>query len=510
MNLRRLCSVSVVLLTGTACVAGTGNLPAQQARKVPAPVPVPIAPAEEAKPSAQPKVEKKPKTWFIEREMQITPMAAPDPALRFRLFPLVSERKEGNCVPLYLRLAWERPESIKRMVRDQASDWADLPFAQFPVADAKKLLESFRSALRQMELGAHRKDAEWNYALDDGAIEVLLPDVQELRAYCNLQAVKARVEIAEGRYADAIHTLETGYSFSQQMSAAPFLITSIVGSFCTNVCSTVVTDLIEQPGAPNLYWALTALPRPFIDLRKPLEVEQRIAELEIPEFSQIDKPRSVPEWDALLRKIRRKELKLVELESEKVLKGLPANAGVNDAADQSPDLPAARKYLTEKGGFSADAVEAMPAAQVLLVYIHRYTCECRDEYFKGTYLPFPQARLVLEMAEQRNLLSVDTEGRRIARPLLAALGKVLRNVNRTERILAVLRVMEALRMHAAANNRRLPEKLEQVTIVPIPNDPGTDRPFEYQSDGTTATIISRLPGVSTEMAGLRFRVTLRK
>jgi hypothetical protein len=64
-------------------------------------------------------------------------------------------------------------------------------------------------------------------------------------------------------------------------------------------------------------------------------------------------------------------------------------------------------------------------------------------------------------------------------------------------------------MHAAKNGQ-FPDKLDQVTIVPVPNDPGTDQPFEYQRDGQTATLSSRLPGELLEITGLRYRVTLRK
>jgi hypothetical protein len=65
-------------------------------------------------------------------------------------------------------------------------------------------------------------------------------------------------------------------------------------------------------------------------------------------------------------------------------------------------------------------------------------------------------------------------------------------------------------MHAAAHGGRLPDKLEEVSIVPVPNDPGTGRPFEYQRDGQTATIISRILGESLALAGLRYRVSIRK
>ena len=33
-------------------------------------------------------------------------------------------------------------------------------------------------------------------------------------------------------------------------------------------------DLVQLQGSPNLYWAITDLPRPMIDLRKALQMER--------------------------------------------------------------------------------------------------------------------------------------------------------------------------------------------------------------------------------------------
>ena len=81
---------------------------------------------------------------------------------------------------------------------------------------------------------------------------------------------------------------------------------------------------------------------------------------------------------------------------------------------------------------------------------------------------------------------------------------------RLERKLALLRAIEALRMQAAVRGDGLPEKLDEVTIVPVPDDPGTGRPFEYQREGHVATLTSRIPGEPLQTTGLRYRLTLRK
>jgi hypothetical protein len=52
--------------------------------------------------------------------------------------------------------------------------------------------------------------------------------------------------------------------------------------------------------------------------------------------------------------------------------------------------------------------------------------------------------------------------------------------------IALLRTLEALRMHAAANAGKLPASLEQVTLVPIPVDPVSGKAFSYRLENNVA------------------------
>ena len=65
-------------------------------------------------------------------------------------------------------------------------------------------------------------------------------------------------------------------------------------------------------------------------------------------------------------------------------------------------------------------------------------------------------------------------------------------------------------MYASAHDGKLPDKLADVTEVPMPSDPGTGRPFEYRHEGDTATVISQLPGDPLPNNGIRYQVTIRK
>ncbi len=45
-------------------------------------------------------------------------------------------------------------------------------------------------------------------------------------------------------------------------------------------------ELIAQPGAPNLYWALSSLPSPVIDFRHEIDNERKLCENMIPELAE--------------------------------------------------------------------------------------------------------------------------------------------------------------------------------------------------------------------------------
>jgi hypothetical protein len=173
----------------------------------------------QAPPAKEKKDRQASEKWLVDGSLTVSAAPAPAPALKYRLFPRTSDRKEGNAVPMYLRFAHERSDAQKKALQDKPAQWNKLPLEKLPLDEVKEFLNGQRYNLRQLELGARRKTAEWSYTLDAGdPIGLVLSDVQEMRMQPPLLILEARVEIAEGRFADAVRTLETGFSFSQQLS----------------------------------------------------------------------------------------------------------------------------------------------------------------------------------------------------------------------------------------------------------------------------------------------------
>ncbi len=465
-----------------------------------------------------PDANKSAEKWIYDRSLTVTPQGESVPALKYRLLPLTSELREGNAVPIYLRLVHEQSDASRKHWTETPQKWNELPLDRVPLGEAREFLKGVQTRfLQQIDLGARRRTAEWNYTLDQGSIiDILLPDAQVMRSYAPMLVLRARLAVAEGDDAAAAHAFETGFAFSRHVAEGPFLINGLVGIAIANQFADRLPEWIERPGSPNLYWPLTALPRPLIDIRKETDFEQRLLELQFPDLADPDRPRTPAEWDAVFRRVREEARRLLTLEEQqeggrpdKPRKVPIPGTAVGDPASKSPDLPEARRYLTEQMGKPAAEVESMPPAQVLMLYLVGVYHEYRDEMFKGFSLPYPQARTVFAAAARRLESAPDTEAVRLAKLLLPAVNKVYHAPARLDRKVAALRTIEALRQYAAAHGGQLPDALGDVTEAPVPDDPGTGKPFEYRRDGATVTIVSRIPGEPQETTGLRYRVTVR-
>lgn len=439
--------------------------------------------------------------------LHVSPAKAPVPALKYRLFPIEPDRTPGDAAPIYLRINVEMNDAARKEIAEKPAAWLALPIDQFPVAEARKFVDHWGGKLQQVAFGTRRQTCHWNYTLPEQrehAIEIVLPDAQEMRSWSKVLALKARVEIAEGRYDDAIRTIETGLAFSRHVGEGPFLINGLIGVSLADVMLTRLHEFIAQPGAPNLYWALTALPRPLIDLRAAMEVETRLGEWVIPELAEAGdgRSRSEAEWSALLARLH---ARLMAFQKSGVYaNGAPVQVGEETtlARFRDENRPVAKAYFQEQkrptGGMSDD--------QLLLLWVVDRYRELRDDVFRLSYLTLTEAEPY----------HAETEARRQAfrngplgafAELFAPEFSILVVKARLARKVAALRVVEAIRMHAASAGR-LPGSLDEIKVVPVPLDPFTNKPFTYQVEGDTATLAKIPPSYNT--SEFSYRITLRK
>ena len=378
---------------------------------------------------------------------------------------------------------------------EKIQKWIETPLNEFPKEEAGKVLQG--SQFKFLDQAARCEYCDWQLPLrDEPFYEILLPELQQTRSFGRMLAAKARLQIAEGQLDEAAHTLQTGYALARHVGEGQTLINALVGIAITGIMSKQVETFIEQPGAPNLYWALTNLPDPLVDMRPGLEAEWAMIYLSYPELRNLKAKDDSPEqWRDRLNNMMGKLLSF---------SGGPPSipSELATTALSLKGYPLARQGLIEQG-YKPEEVEAMPVPKVILLYTMRTYEELRDDIFKWFAVPYPQALGGMEKAEAGLKDGLRREVIPFAGILLPALQAAHRADARGRRTIAVLRVIEAIRLYGAAHDANLPEKLSDIAEVPVPNDPMTGNPFIYRRSGTTAILES--PG--GKQYGLRYELT---
>jgi len=445
-------------------------------------------------------------------KLVLQPAVAPRRALQYQLLPPVIDRKPGNAAVLYNRVPAEQADFFSKFY-SEGGPWAKIEkWLEVPLGDPreKELRRPEWTSLlggvifEDLDRAARCESCDWQLPLREQMFfSIRLPELQQTRSYARLLTAKARLEIAEGRFEDALHTLQTGYALSRHVAQGQTLIHNLVGIAICNMMSKRLEDWAQQPGAPNLYWALTWLPRPLLDQRPAMETEMYCLYFSFPDLRDLDKAKHPPEqWNELLRKTVDRLFQMSDS-----VPSLPRP--VLSTAMVLRGYPMARRALIE-GGRPAAEVEAMPVAQVVLIYTMETYEELRDAMFKWYAVPYAQAREGAKRSQQ-TFEEATRLGNREILPFASVLLPAIESAHfasvKNERAIAMLRVIEALRLYGAAHEGRLPDDLAEITEVPIPSDPVTGKPFAYQHTSGTAVLEAPfVPGREAKVYGARYEI----
>ncbi len=444
------------------------------------------------------------------------PAAAPAPALRYHLLPQLHEMTPGNAAERYKQAiaVMKKAGDAGGVSPGDAENWLDLPPAELPRDKARKLLDCYAEAFRIADRAARSEFCDWGFAerLRQKGILTLLPELQPMRDLARLLALRARLEILDGHTDRAIRALQTGFAAAKHVGETPVLIGYLVGVAMGTVTAKELELLLSQPGAPNLYWALTDLPRPFIDIRTAMEGERIGIYGTFPGLTEaIRNPDAPP--------LKPEQIKAgVDLLVNEFNfgKDYPTRAAISVWVRAKH--PAAKEALVA-AGWPREKVEKMPHMEVALLHALRQYDRLLDEMVKWRTFPYAEALKGLDQAERqlkeakvKELSpSGDVPAIPLAPRLLPAIKKVFGAHARINRRFAALRCVEAIRLYAAAHGK-LPARLEDVKEVPIPKDPYLGKPFVYRVGKGTATLEGPPPAGETANPGnaLVYELTLKK
>jgi hypothetical protein len=453
----------------------------------------------------------------------VGPAAAPKPSLQFRLIPDRRDLAPGNAATLYYRAMASFVENsalLAEIRRQYWSDWLDTPVKDLLMADVGDKLYLARRLLHEFDLAARCKDCDWQIEDRPEGIGLLLPELQGFREVATVLAVKARYEIAQGKWEEACRTLQTGYAAGRHLGEGPSLIHVLIGGSFVRLMNDQVEAMIQQPGAPNMYWALTDLPRPLLDPELAVEQESRMIDRMIPWVKRLDgPPMSEAEVRAAMAEMRKgldsfaSDYSLVQpTEIDKLGQAFFLVHGRGEA----------KRGLLDRGRWTAEEVEAMPDFQVVGLYAYLEYRDSLDEMLKWVHAPHGLRHPGFQKASERYAQALTRLDRVFFKGQLgrvvgvsdaigASVRKVSSYVGRNDRRIAALECVEALRMYAAANGK-WPEKLDDIADVPLPDDAITGKPFEYRVLDTRATIIAPpiTAGKADGLDALSYEVYLRK
>ncbi|HKA07911.1 MAG TPA: hypothetical protein VKD71_11685, partial [Gemmataceae bacterium] len=234
--------------------------------------------------------------------LALKPVGPPVPSFRYELVPSVRELVSNNAALLHHRalhlLADSRPPAKEFYEAEEKYQKAlQAPLKGFPRDDARAFLKPFQSVFREMEAAAKCDRCEWGteQRIATEGIGFLLPDAQKMRELAFLLSLRCRLHAAEGKIDLALRDVQTGFVLARHAAQGPTLIHFLIGNAISAIFITELQQVMQTPGCPNLYWSLTALPRPLIDLRKPMEGEIRSMEATIPLPKDVEKGPMTPE-----------------------------------------------------------------------------------------------------------------------------------------------------------------------------------------------------------------------
>lgn len=425
--------------------------------------------------------------------MTVRPAAEPQPALRYELLPGVLDHTSGNAALLYYRMLG-RIDGKKEA--ETVARWLKVPPRDLPRAEVKALLGRYAAVLDEARRAARCERCDWQLPIRVEGLDLVLPSLSKFRHLARVLAVQARVQMADGQFDQATQTLQTGFALARHQAQGRTLINGLVGIAIAQLMAEQVRELAQAPGAPNLYWALTALPRPLISLRKGVRYESAGAFLGFPALEALAEGQiTVEKWRKLMTQLG-------------AVGGVKPPMNLLSTALAIKMYPEGKRYLARRGR-TKEQIEKMPVVQVVGMYTVQSYLQVRDDLYKWFGLPYWQAHEGMRRAQDALAARRPGMGGYPLTMVLPALGRAYFVSARLDREIAALRCIEAIRLHAAGNDGKLPAGLADVKVVPVPINPVTGRPFGYKASGNTFLLDAPGPPGGRPKDSQRYEVTVK-
>jgi len=433
------------------------------------------------------------------QSLVVSARAVERPLQKYRLLPAEYELKDGNAAPILLRLPWDEAAYFSQVV-PTFGDYLELPLDDPKVQKSGEVFsDRFYNELRR---AAFRRTAEWEYPFGEIPLaNIRLPDVQGGRQVLGRGlSVWIRYQLSQNNVNQALEGVRVGLANSRHYARTSFAITQLVCAVINGQMIERLEEILSNAKCPNLYWALSALPRPLIDLSASAQMEQRMLEDSLPILQDFSSFQSDQDWQKAARII-------AEVPHE--FKG---SVLTDDAYSQTLTVIAdhGRANFDKWGSGQSRSLDEMSDSEILVRWVTYFQKDVTHQIaaFMALEPPLAIQRLAIldkELAPFQGQTHIRTLFT-MQRPL-----RLYMTVYSRQRTIDALRIVEALRHYAATHDSLLPDSLSDVSETPIPLDPLTGSPFQYTLNGDTATLAATGIEANGNVRGaIDYRITIRK
>lgn len=218
----------------------------------------------------------------------VSPATAPTPLLKYRLWPSTTELKPGSAYVNMSRaigMFQSVPEKNLRewrvfQIANEEKEWKAIVVAEH--------LKPFESILQELEIMALREDFTWDQRIRDlrgrALFEHDLSEVDKARELQKIIRWRSVERVKRNDFKGAVQTWKSGFRLARLVGSGELLVQSMVATGMERTIQEGILDAIQEPGCPNLYWALATVPHSQEPMQRSIQLEHANLERMFPIF----------------------------------------------------------------------------------------------------------------------------------------------------------------------------------------------------------------------------------
>jgi hypothetical protein len=133
--------------------------------------------------------------------------------------------------------------------------------------DRQRVAELFAPVMKELLSASRCSACRWKHKIREEGMRAKLPYLSDMRLMARAVGMTIRQRAISGDFDGALSGLQVGLAMARHLENDAVTIQALVAVSIDRLMLDELEQLIQQPGSPNLYWALTTLPRPMRNMQ---------------------------------------------------------------------------------------------------------------------------------------------------------------------------------------------------------------------------------------------------